>query len=469
MKNLMDILALHDQSEDFWRIILDMLEVGLCMAECDGTLCYMNLSFARMFGFDRESTLGRNICEFFPASELINVMRSGESQKRIRYEYKGLSAFISRYPVEHEGKIVGGLIEVYFRDVKEMQRLLSRIDSLKKKAHYYKQKIQELPGAEYSFEHILGTSRVMQDLRLLGRKFSLSNLPVLITGESGTGKEMVAHAVHAASQRADEVFIRVNCAAIPSELIESELFGYEEGSFTGAQSGGKVGKFELADRGTIFLDEIGEVPLSVQPKLLRVLEHGEIQKIGKSQPVFSNFRLVAATNRNLPEMVAQERFRSDLYHRLSILQLQVPSMRERPEDIPILTGHFIRHIEGGLLRGSLRIAPAVFELFRQYDWPGNIRELKNVLTFALFSLEEGCDMIRPHHLPPHFLGKVRLPREAAGSSLQKTRDQASREAICAALQRCRGNKSKTALELGISRMELYNKLKKLNISYIPNS
>ncbi len=264
------------------RRLLDIMQVGICVTDAVGTIRFLNPAYAAMFKMDVKETPGRNICEFFPNSALLKVIRSGIPDRRVQFEWMGQKAFISRYPLWEDGVVVGGLIEVYSRDIDELERLLQHIRNLQKKASYYKLKTRGLLRAEYTFDMIVGSSRPMQQLQQQGKKFAQGKQPILITGESGSGKELVAHALHSASPRAEEAFVRVSCAAIPAELIEAELFGYEEGAFTGARSGGRVGRFELADRGTIFLDEIGEMTLPMQAKLLRVLEHGEIQKVGKS-------------------------------------------------------------------------------------------------------------------------------------------------------------------------------------------
>ena len=297
-------------------------------------------------------------------------------------------------------------------------------------------------------------------LREQGSKFALGNDPILITGESGTGKELLAHALHAASLRSNEVLIRVNCAAIPSELIEAELFGYEEGAFTGSRKGGRIGMFELADGGTIFLDEIGELPPITQAKLLRVLEKNEIQKLGRSEYIYSDFRIIAVTNRNLQEMVQKGQFRADLYHRLNILHLQIPPLRERPEDIPLLVRHFLQSFKIDVREKEREIScsDSAYQLLCRYSWPGNVRELKNVLTFARYSMNVDCNTLEVCHLPPHLQEKGH-PEVSSSSARNKLRNL-SKEDIVAVLERCNGNKSKAARELGISRTDLYNKLKK---------
>ncbi|WP_302736589.1 sigma-54-dependent Fis family transcriptional regulator [uncultured Desulfovibrio sp.] len=447
----------------YCRQLFELMSIGICITDFDGTIRFMNAAFGNGFNIHIESVVGRNICEFFPNSALLGVMRSGIPDRRVEFEYEGVKAFISRFPIYDEGIVVGGLIELYSRNVEELKRLLQHIHGLQQKVTFYKKKTQSLLGTEYTFDKMIGNSRPMQLLQQQAKRFARGREPILITGESGTGKELVAHAIHAFSSRAEEVFVRVNCAAIPAELIESELFGYEAGAFTGAKQSGRIGKFELADGGTIFLDEIGEMPLAMQAKLLRVLEHGEIQKIGRNETVFSDFRLLTATNRNLSEMVAQGRFRADLYHRLDILRLEIPPLRERTADLPALTAHLLGQVDQSAFQQGITIDGSVFEILRQYGWPGNIRELKNVLTFALYSLDTGGTVISARHLPPNVIEKSIASSKTKETTLHDTQMWTIREAITAALTRNKGNKSKAAHELGISRTALYKRLKKMSL------
>ena len=439
--------------------LFDLLQAGICITDSDGTIRFINSSYVKSFKMDPDKVIGKNITEFFPDSALINVMHSGLADRRVPFEWEGTKSFISRFPIYDDGNIVGGLIEVHARDIDELERLLRGMQNLQKKMTHYKNKTQLL-GAEYSFKDIMGTSMALCTLREQGSKFALGNDPILITGESGTGKELLAHALHAASLRSNEVLIRVNCAAIPSELIEAELFGYEEGAFTGSRKGGRIGMFELADGGTIFLDEIGELPPITQAKLLRVLEKNEIQKLGRSEYIYSDFRIIAVTNRNLQEMVQKGQFRADLYHRLNILHLQIPPLRERPEDIPLLVRHFLQSFKIDVREKEREIScsDSAYQLLCRYSWPGNVRELKNVLTFARYSMNVDCNTLEVCHLPPHLQEKGH-PEVSSSSARNKLRNL-SKEDIVAVLERCNGNKSKAARELGISRTDLYNKLKK---------
>ena len=456
-----------DQSVDcFCKRILDFAHVGILVAKVDGTIKYMNPTFAQMFDLKLPEALNTDICNYFPDSQLLTVMASGKADEGVKFGYKGQDALISRYPITDNGKVIGGLIEVYFRDIVELSGMIRKMNRLEKKLRYYERKTQGLPCARYSVEDIIGCSPEIRDLKSRVETFAKTRHHVLIEGESGVGKELVAHALHAASMRAKEIFVSINCAAIPGELLEAELFGFEEGAFTGAKRGGKVGKFELADRGTIFLDEIGELPLTMQAALLRVIENKEIQKIGKSTPAFSDFRLIAATNKDLALAVQEGTFRRDLYHRLATIVLHVPPLRQRPQDIPLLIEHFLDTMEDGTAKRTVGLSPEALNVFSSYTWPGNIRELKNVLSYALISLGENAAMIKLQHLPPYIIEKslslaARPPQnDAAVSSLSQARQKTEFQAITAALEKTGGNKLRAAKLLGISRNVLYKKLRK---------
>ena len=454
--------------EQFCATMADNLHIGVMAAHIDGTICYMNPTFAKMFGFDRAEAVGADICNYFPDSELLKVMRSRKKQVRILFQYKGVKAFISRYPVLDGKSCIGGYVETYFRDIQELQSLLARIDHLEEKASYLEKRAKAtLPQAAFTFRDLVGDSEPMRKLKRQGMRFAASSQPVLITGESGTGKELIANAVHSASPRANHIFVSVNCAAIPAELMEAELFGYEGGAFTGARKHGHIGKFELADGGTIFLDEIAEMPLNVQAKLLRVLENREIQKIGGNEKIFSDFRVVAATNKNLRKMVREGKFREDLYHRLSVLHLHSPALRERFEDLPHLIQNILRQISIQEHCAMPYVDNNILNILKRYNFPGNIRELKNILIYTYFSSEGKWDVITDKNLPHHLFDTEKYTYNMKNiGDFRIKRNNFIKMTIENALLKCNGNKSMTARELGISRNELYKKIKKFNINHV---
>jgi two-component system nitrogen regulation response regulator GlnG len=338
-------------------------------------------------------------------------------------------------------------------------------------------------GGDFSADDIVGKSRVMQDIFKTIGKAAVTQLPVLITGESGTGKEMVARALHFYSDRAKRPFIFINCAAISRELLESELFGHEKGAFTGAVEA-KKGKFELADNGTILLDEIGDMELALQAKILRVLQNNEFYRVGGKEPLRVDVRVIAATNQVLPDLMEEKRFREDLYHRLNVINIHLPPLRERSEDVPLLADYFLQKFSAELTRGEVYISPQVERLFKNYSWPGNIRELENVMKRGLVLASSGP--LLPEHLPVNLLegqslfepgninwdsdmnplvqnflkdhehsGKGKLYDLLIGSAEKHLFEQL--------LEKNRGNQVATAKDLGINRNTLKRKIDAMNI------
>ena len=319
-------------------------------------------------------------------------------------------------------------------------------------------------GAVYRFEDILGDSPELQKTIRLARKAASGEMTTLITGESGTGKELFAHAIHNESARAGKPFLIVNCGALPQSLIQSELFGYEEGTFTGASVRGKVGKFELADGGTLFLDEVGELPLDVQANLLRFLQCGEISKIGASQPHRVNVRVIAATNKPLADMAASGQFREDLFYRLRVLTVEIPPLRERPDDIPVLAMHFLQEIikKSGLQKN---FDPQVLNCFLTYRWPGNVRELRALVqSLATMSEEETITM---QDLPQYMQAQSPLPQGSVSfrQPMREAVAELERNMIMAALTET-GSTYKAARRLKVSQSTIVRKAQRYKIGLV---
>lgn len=313
----------------------------------------------------------------------------------------------------------------------------------------------EVSDTASGFEGLYGQGPVMKQVFELIEKVAASPLIVLIAGETGTGKELVARAIHRRSSRSAGPFTVVDCSAIPENLMESELFGHERGAFTGASSSRK-GAFELADGGTLFLDEVGELGPQLQPKLLRVLERQEIKRVGASRPTQVDVRVLAATNRNLKKEVKEGAFREDLYYRLSVLEVSLPRLRDRQDDIPLLVGHFMKQSVAG---SNKRISPAAMELLTSYEWPGNVRQLRNVIERALLMCEGNeilTEVLRPLLPAPVSSNTGAFPREASLTDIEK-------KAIESALRASRGNKTAAAKRLGIAYSTLYEKIKKYGL------
>ena len=309
--------------------------------------------------------------------------------------------------------------------------------------------------AVYTFDHIVGNAPATQEVVRMARMAAQSDVTTLILGESGTGKELFAQSIHNGGRRANAPFVVVNCGALPRNLVQSELFGYDEGSFTGASRLGKPGKFELADNGTIFLDEIGEMPLEAQVSLLRLLQNGEVTRVGGKHTRLVNVRVLAATNRNLENAIRQNAFREDLYYRLNVFTLNVPPLRERSSDIALLINHFLAHFVASLGRGPLRVTDRAMDVLLGYPWPGNIRELENVMERLANIVRH--PLVSEEDLPPQMV-TVRQPASPQGLLHSK-----EAETILETLRQTGGNIRAAAALLGVSRGGLYVKLRRLGI------
>jgi transcriptional regulator with PAS, ATPase and Fis domain len=319
--------------------------------------------------------------------------------------------------------------------------------------------------AKYRFADIIGNSKALLNTKQRARQVAATDATVLITGESGTGKELFAHAIHAESKRRSGPFVRINCSSIPTELLEAELFGYEAGAFTGAKRNGRSGMFELANMGTIFLDEISQMNWDIQAKLLRVLQEKEIVRVGGTKPTMVDFRLILATNALLEEMVTAGRFRSDLFYRINVFPIVVPPLRERKEDIGVLIEHFSERLQKGDEAKAKRLSIDVLRVFEDYSWPGNVRELLHVLEQLFIS--SVSNVIDTEKLPPYFFTEqpVDKPSKAfsAEQNYKMTMEKAEREIIIETLKRAAGNRKKAAELLGIHRSGLYQKIKKYGL------
>jgi transcriptional regulator with PAS, ATPase and Fis domain len=348
-----------------------------------------------------------------------------------------------------------------FKDARDVGKLAKKLSVLESKVEFYEKELYSLRSTRYTIDSIVGISESIRFLKKEALRASSNNLPVLITGESGTGKELFAQAIHHASRRKIHPFIRINCAAIPKDLLESELFGYERGAFTGARSEGKPGKFELAQHGTIFLDEIGDLPLEMQPKLLRVLEEKEFERVGGNTIIKSDFRLIAASNQNLEEMLNNGRFRKDLYYRLNVIPIHILPLRKRREDIIPMARYLLTQIAQEASLSNLDLDPEAEEMLLKYDWPGNVRELINVLERILSSLED--TLIHLSDVPFYLFQGQGMSKTAENASLKKIQSRTERDTILHALKSTDYNKSRAAKFLGIHRTLLYKKMKKYDL------
>ncbi len=465
-KNEMNDIDIFDtECGELLKLVLDGINDAICVVDINCITRYWNKAAEKLYQIDRESIINRHIKEFFPNSLLPRIIKEKKAYDNIYNNPKeGCYNVISASPLYMNGRLVGGIS--LDRDATEFIKTSELLVKAQSNLNVLEHEISIINKNRYSFSQILGNNRALRDSIRLARDISRSNINVLITGESGTGKELFARAIHMESNR-EGYFVPINCSAIPNELIESELFGYAAGAFTGALKTGKIGKMELANNGTLFLDEIGDMPLSMQPKILRVLENGEMTKIGSEKTIKTNIRIITATNKDLSEMVEAGLFRKDLYYRLNSVVINLPPLRERKDDIPLLVNRFIEDycMEYGI--NILGITPEVLDSFVNHSWEGNIRELKNVIERIVVLARNSNTGVIDASFLPQSLGGIRKPIPAAKQDsiydLNTILENAEREALINVMRISGGNKAHCAKLLNIPRSTLYFKLKKHNL------
>lgn len=445
-------------NEEMVRMVLDNPYEGLTVVDKTGRITLLSPSNERWLQLEVGGGMGLSLEEIAPASHLSEVARSGVPDHAQVVDLHGKTKITVNLPIRRNKVLIGAFGRILFQSTDQVEKLASRVRTMELQVERYQTLLDEMRGQRYSFDNILTKDQSMQALIEQTRRIADSSATVLILGESGTGKELFAQALHEASARNKAPFIAINCGAIPRDLIESELFGYEEGAFSGARKKGKPGKFELASGGTLFLDEIGELPLESQAKLLRVLEERKIDRLGGTAPVPVDFRLVAATNRDLDTNVNTGKFRSDLYYRINEFPIEIPPLRSRLEDIPLLAKHFLAEVCRRERLPLLTLSDGASAVLMSHDWPGNVRELRGLMRQMAWKAQGPT--IEPHHLPPSF-NKSQL----AGSSgtLDEQLARAERAAIQTALQTADGNRALAARMLGIHRTALYKKMNRLGM------
>ena len=425
----------------------------------NGYIENMSQAYGDFLGIQVQNAIGRHVTEVIENTRMDIVVKTGVPETGETQDIHGEKMIATRIPIRKNGMVIGAYGRVLVRNTRELHMLHDKLSSIEMELNMYKRTFEKINTAKYTVDDIIGDCSIMQDLKDSVRKVAKTNSNVLIMGESGTGKELFAHSIHAGSMRRKAPFVCVNCGSIPEQLIESELFGYEEGAFTGARKGGKIGLFPAAHGGTIFLDEIGELPLPMQVRLLRVLQDREIQRVGSNVREKVNVRVVAATNRNLYQMVKKGEFRSDLYYRLNVVTLHLPLLRERKEDLPLLIQMILSKISKKESLGAIEISREAMDHLLRYDWPGNVRELENVLERAINFTDAG-EKIKVKNLPERITGSM---VSQTVMPLKELMENTEKDAIKDALLRCRNCKAKAANELGISRTTLYEKMMKYEI------
>lgn len=440
----------------FSSYLLDQLNEGILIADRNCIVRYVNPRYTRITGVEFNEIVGRPLLEVRPHALLPEVIKKNQAIEGVYRKEGAVEYVVNISPLVINSKIVGGLsIVIDITTVRKMARDLDKsISKLKK----IENSIRSIFPARYTFEDILGESSKIKSAIGIAIRAAHSNLNVLIRGESGTGKEMFAHAIHQESARQGKPFIPVNCAAISPLLLESELFGYSEGAFTGAKRGGKIGLLEVGNHGTIFFDEIGDMNADQQAKILRVLEDQRFLTVGGIAEKEIDIRIISSTNKDLESLMNRKIFREDLYYRLNAVQINIPSLRERVEDIPIIANSFLDKfsIEG---KKKIRISDKAMDIFRNYSWPGNVRELKHVIEYCVLISD---DVIKHNHLPSNLVDGGDIFQETSEiCSLKESMMVYQKRLIQQAIQSFGNNlegKRKASRTLGISLSSLYQKL-----------
>ncbi|MEY2191797.1 sigma 54-interacting transcriptional regulator [Neobacillus sp. BF23-41] len=437
---------------------LDHAYDGIVMTDEKKNIQMVSPPLLELFNLQLEAVLYHPVAKVLPELQLDNVYQSETAEVSEFLEINGIKYIVHRIPIQENGRIIGAIGKVVFRQLNEVSELFKKLQKAENKASFYHQQFQKSESARFTWDHLLTVDPYMDKLKKSAAKAAKGRSTILIRGESGTGKELFAQAIHNSSARNIGKFIVVNCAAIPEDLLESEFFGYDEGAFTGARQKGKLGKFDLANGGTLFLDEVGDMSLSLQAKLLRVLQEREFYRVGGTVRIQVDVRIIAATNRNLEEMVQEGLFREDLYYRLNVISLNVPPLRNRLYETDHLIGRFMIELNQILGTSITGIEDRARGAMLDYDWPGNVRELRNVMERAMTFAENG--KIRLEDLPDYLVKQVSVVEPSLNVSLV---ENAELVAIKKALVQVQGNKVKAARLLGISRSGLYEKIKKYKL------
>ena len=443
--------------QEYLDQLFDAFKEGICISDVEGTVVHLNRRHAEITGIPREEMLGHSVMEFVKRGRLdvvLNpeVMRTGQPATRVQTVSDGRKLILEANPVfDAQGKLV--LCITFLRDVTMLSEMREQMSVQKELLEAFQQLSTAGDAQELSRKTPkLFTSSAM--IKLYGEVNTIAetDATVLLLGESGTGKELAANTIHAGSPRAGHPFIKINCAALPEGLIESELFGHEKGAFTGADKR-REGRFVEADGGTLFLDEIGDISPMMQVRLLRAIQEREVQRVGSNQTISVDVRLIAATHRDLAAEVNAGRFRQDLYYRLNVVAIEVPSLRQRREDIPLLADHFLQRFAERNRKAVKGFTPQAMDLLIHYDWPGNIRELENAVERAVVLLTG--EYISERELP---LAIASTPIPLVQSQDIQPLVEVEKEVILAALEKTGGNKTEAARQLGITRKTLLAKL-----------
>jgi PAS domain S-box-containing protein len=448
IEKMLEIIEYNKKLESakiYTETIIDSIPAGIMTSDLDGNINTVNRHMLDLFGYTEEEIKQKKAYDLF--EDWDNVIKAIKLKDNyldedvfVNSRKNVLQYNLSVYPIQDINESLNGIVYV-FKEVKRVRKLANKILGRQ---------------AIYTFDKIIGNNKEFLKTIEFAKQVADSRSTILIMGESGTGKEVFAQSIHNYSERRNETFIALNCGAIPKNLIESELFGYDEGAFTGAKKNGHPGKFEIADGGTIFLDEIGEMPLDMQTRLLRVIEEGTVGRIGSTKEIVVDVRIIAATNKDLIEEVNKGNFRKDLFYRLNVLPLRLPALRDRKDDIPLLIDYFMNRISKRINKKIIEIPKDYLKELVEYDWPGNIRDLENLIELML---NTGC---MDHN---HIINKRAISSEnyIDIEEVELNLEKVEKEIITKALRKFSGNITNCAKALGIGRNTLYRKINKYKI------
>src|SRR6056297_971777 len=470
-RDITDVKKLAEQITDLREIrimleaIINSTQDAISVVDENGVGILINPAYTRLTGFTEEDIIGKpaNVDIAEGQSMHYKVLETKEPVKGVRMKVgpNKKDVIVDAAPIIVDDELKGSVAVAH--DVSEIKKLTEELNQAK-------QIIRQI-NAKYSFQDIVGESENMQAVINQAEKASKTPITVLLRGESGTGKELFAHAIHNNSERSQQKFVRVNCSALADNILESELFGYTEGAFTGAKKGGKKGLFEEADQGTIFLDEIGKISMNLQSKLLRVIQEKEILRVGGTRPIDIDVRIIVATNINLEKAIQDGNFREDLYYRLNVFPIFIPPLRERKEDIPFLIHHIITKFNQEYGRSVKGCSKEAISYLKEYDWPGNVRELENIIGRAMINLALNEDIIEIEHIPDIIEGpeekdtitKSNQQYSLNNNTLKDIINKTEKQVIKKALKETSGNRKEAAEILGIAVRSLYYKIKKYEI------
>lgn len=471
---LSEFLASVESAEDILRHFITAPYEAMVVVDKSGKITYMSPVHERFFGLKHGEAIGRHVTTVVKNTNLHEVVRTGKAEVGQVQEMNGVMRVVTRVPIfDRNKRVVAAIGQVMFKGPESIRELTAELAQVKQERDFYKRELSGIRNRSYGLDQIVGSSDAVRRLKEDILRIAPLDVPVLLAGESGTGKEMVAHAIHLLSPRNDKPLVLVNAAAMPPNLVESELFGYEPGAFTGADRKGRKGKFEAADSGTLFLDEIGDMPVEMQVKLLRILQDGHFERIGGDRSRHSDFRLISASNRDFKDMIGKGDFRLDLFYRISAVTLRLPPLRERLEDIPELADTFLEAFAQRHAAPKKAVSDSALRFLESRAWPGNVRQLQHaieraaifcdgsVLSVEDFGSLEGADQALgagDARVVPLTVGKTR-------TDIREARERVESELIIEAMKRTGGNKKRVAEQLGISRSYLYKRLSEIGDAF----